>query len=500
MRPSPPAKFPGAVIAEGPGAGLSRESAPRQSGRGWARSALPCAVLALAFAVRLFDLQSKALWWDEGITVFLARLSPAEYWDLRWMDIHPPLYRLLLMIFVAPAGSSDFAVRFFSVSAGLLLVALVYALGAFVLGRTGGLLAAALAALSPFAIFHAQEAKMYALLPALTTLSLIAAERLFRGRTTRAWWVLLVIASALALWIHYYAATIWLAINLTYLTLRIRRAQSLPAWRPWLIAQALIALSILPWAVLEGARIPADADRTIGAATLQPLDFLAGIWATLTGGYAAQAGGAAAAPALAFLLLVILALCTLRGRERWTLLMALALAVPLLAGVLISLRYPYNAPRFFIVSVSPLALLAAGACKSLFQRWPALGVTGGVAALALTAVGVVSVYASGSFTDDYRPLLAQLRRSGRPEDVIIAGYPWQSGYVHAYTTGYDRVLFPPPADLSSLAARAPRIWVLYYLTPEGTADYTRTFLEGNGFQRTLAAANGDSRIALFVRK
>lgn len=81
--------------------------------------------------------------------------------------MHPPLYFLLLKGWMALAGVSALAVRFFSVWFNVLLVSAPYALGRRWLDSHTGLLAGLLVAISPLYIVYSQEARVYAMLPLL---------------------------------------------------------------------------------------------------------------------------------------------------------------------------------------------------------------------------------------------------------------------------------------------------------------------------------------------
>jgi MFS family permease len=103
-----------------------------------------------------------------------------------------------------------------------------------------GLLAAALMALSPFAIFYSDEARAYATMMLLVTISTLALLRALDG-PRRAWWAVFAVSSCAALWSHYTAV---FAIA----------AQT--AWAAWThrdrvrelaISGAAIVVGYLPW-------------------------------------------------------------------------------------------------------------------------------------------------------------------------------------------------------------------------------------------------------------
>ncbi|HMY12205.1 MAG TPA: glycosyltransferase family 39 protein, partial [Turneriella sp.] len=107
--------------------------------RAWALSlAAPGLVILLGFALRVAWLDRQSLWSDEYITLVRSGAPLGEL--LAAMPVeHTPLYFVLLHLWFALAGSSDFALRFPSAVWGTLSVALVYALGGRVFDRRVGI-------------------------------------------------------------------------------------------------------------------------------------------------------------------------------------------------------------------------------------------------------------------------------------------------------------------------------------------------------------------------
>jgi len=129
------------------------------------------ALLLLASFLRFYRLDAQSLWNDEGNSARIAERPVDLILEGAEGDIHPPGYYLLLHAWRAAVGHSEFALRSLSVAAGLALVIFTYLLGRHLFDNTTGLIAASLAALSPFAIYYSQEARMYALLAALSAAS-----------------------------------------------------------------------------------------------------------------------------------------------------------------------------------------------------------------------------------------------------------------------------------------------------------------------------------------
>ena len=84
-----------------------------------ARSALVL-VLFAAFALRLLNLTYQPLWFDEGWSVWFATSDLATMAARTAVDIHPPLYYALLHFWISLSGTGEFALRMFSVLAGMI--------------------------------------------------------------------------------------------------------------------------------------------------------------------------------------------------------------------------------------------------------------------------------------------------------------------------------------------------------------------------------------------
>src|SRR3989304_709792 len=189
---------------------------------GWAQGVLAAAqtarllltlgaVLLAAVALRLWGLGDKSLWFDEAYSVYIARQALGEIPRLlRVYDPHPPLYYVLLRLWMGVAGQSEVAVRVPSVVASLAAIGLTYLLGRRLAGEGVGLLAAGLLAASPFQVTAAQEARMY---PFLMLFGVGASYALWlalaEGR--RRYWMGYVLCLVLALYTHHFAVLLLLA-------------------------------------------------------------------------------------------------------------------------------------------------------------------------------------------------------------------------------------------------------------------------------------------------
>jgi hypothetical protein len=351
--------------------------------RQWQAAALLVAITAIGALLRFWQIGHKSLWIDEAFSVWMARQPVGE--GLQWLvqiDQHPPLYYLLLHLWIR-LGDDPATVRSLSAVVSTLNIPVVYGLGRQLIGRKGGLLAAALVSVSPFQIRFAQEARMYALLSVMASLAMWALAHLLadrrdlarRGRRERiVAWAGYVLAVAGALWTHNTAVLLWGTVNLVVfgmMWLRARRPASgdmltPPSLRAWGMAQGAVALLWLPWvspfvrqsaAVYRSFWIPAPTwSRVLGtvqslccAFLPQRIGWPGAIWA----GYG---------------LLLLAGAFGLRKRPGVLLALAVLIVAPLGGEWLISLQRPILYDRTLIWTTVPLSVLLAAGILQLRYR------------------------------------------------------------------------------------------------------------------------------------
>jgi 4-amino-4-deoxy-L-arabinose transferase-like glycosyltransferase len=141
-------------------------------------------LILLAFALRVYRLPAQSLWYDEGVSWYLTRMSLPALTTWTADDIQPPLYYYLLWSWARLAGTSEYALRFLSVGFGALSLPLMWATARWLLGRRAAWLAVLLLTLSPLHVYYAQEARMYTFLTFLGLLSSYLLLRLLNARPT----------------------------------------------------------------------------------------------------------------------------------------------------------------------------------------------------------------------------------------------------------------------------------------------------------------------------
>ncbi|MBI4319516.1 MAG: glycosyltransferase family 39 protein [Chloroflexi bacterium] len=212
----------------------------------WPTLALLFLLLA-AYSLRVAGIEAQSLWLDEGLSFYRASsdvgtilVGRIDFRGEVTTDQHPPLYFLLLHGALTAFGDSELALRFPSMAFIVLAVALSYALGTKLVGRGTGIATAFVASTSPYYLYYAQEARPYALVIMLTTLSIYLLLVIARGG--KMWAYLAFGASCLALVTTHYLTIFLVSIEVAALAVSV----GILSWRriAFFFTSALVILVI----------------------------------------------------------------------------------------------------------------------------------------------------------------------------------------------------------------------------------------------------------------
>jgi mannosyltransferase len=201
-------------------------------------------IVAIVAGIVLRFIADTPLWLDEAQSLAIADMALGDIPDALRLDGHPPLYYFMIHIWMEIAGDSDFAVRSFSGIIAVASLPLVWVAGRRLAGLQAGWLALTAAAVSPFAIRYATEARMYSL---VALLGLALWYLTDRALTSPKWWRLasIAIVAALALYTHYWSAYLIGALGLVALWAWWRHRNK--AGPKIAIALTVGILCFLPW-------------------------------------------------------------------------------------------------------------------------------------------------------------------------------------------------------------------------------------------------------------
>jgi uncharacterized membrane protein len=210
---------------------------------------LTLAILLFALA-RLWRLTASCLWFDEIFSVHAAAHSWGSMLHFVAADlVHPPLFYILLKIWIGIGGESLLWLRLLPAMVSILGIVPVFLLGRELrLSVAETTLALLLLAVNGYLIKYAQEVRMYGLLFFLGACSLWLFFSWWRREHQSTWrFVALMVVNLLMVYTHYYAWVIVLLESvLAAFKHRRQRKQIIPGF-------AILVMCYIPW-LIEIAR------------------------------------------------------------------------------------------------------------------------------------------------------------------------------------------------------------------------------------------------------
>ena len=204
-------------------------------------------ILFIGLFLRIYDLDGESMWFDEGNSVHLARLSPLEIILEPGSHVHPPLYFITLHYWINLFGEVQFSMRFLSVIFGFLALVLMYRLGAFIFDRTTGILSTLILALSTFHIHHSQEVRMYTIVTFFILLSMYFFLKLLKEKKYINSFGY-ILSTAVLLYTHYSSFLIILIQTIYLISFLISSKENhILNIKRWIMFQVILLLLYLPW-------------------------------------------------------------------------------------------------------------------------------------------------------------------------------------------------------------------------------------------------------------
>ncbi len=374
-------------------------------------------VTVVAGLLRFWNLGFQSIWLDEAISAHVSSQPLGDIASLSFSQEHtPPFYYVLLKAWTALFGNSEAGLRSLSAVAGVATLPVIFLLGKRLFSPRVGLLAAALASISPFFFWYSQEARVYSLLALAVGLSAYCLLRALGGGSSL-WWFGFSLASLIGFYLHLYALFFLPVAGIAWLLLDRSRRGLLG-----LVLASGVALALyLPWL----------AQLTPAGGRFNWRPFLSPISLTQETLYAFASAEAIpesqATPGM--LLWAQLALMGLlagfdRDNRKRLALVAIAATAPLVIGFLGSSVYtPLYVPRYFIGGAVFLVLLAARGLDIIWLKLRSLAILVGVGLLVFSA-WVIYLETNNPSKENYRAAASYLKAVVGSDDAVAfsAGY------------------------------------------------------------------------------
>lgn len=212
------------------------------------------AIIALMFICACSIASKPYIWFDESFTMGLARKSVPELIRITAMDVHPPLYYLLVKLFITIFGDSIFVFHLPSLIcyAGLLAVSALFFYRYF--DKQLSLLVTVGLCSVPGMLEHALWIRMYSMAMLLVASSYYMTYIIMKKcggdisfRHFWKYWTSLALLNAAAAYTHYFAGVAVVGSSLFLLLFVLLKKRQLRAGIPWAIHCVIMTVLYLPW-------------------------------------------------------------------------------------------------------------------------------------------------------------------------------------------------------------------------------------------------------------
>jgi hypothetical protein len=320
-------------------------------------------------------------------------------------------------------GISEFTLRLLPTLFSLIGIPIIYALGYRLGGRKLGLLAALLWAVNPYQIWHAQDARNYAIWSGLSLGTIWLGLRVV-DKSRRADWILYFLVAIITVFVFYMELFTLVVLTLYILSVRWRDWKFI---RQWFAIHIVIGGSILLTFVLLQAHLFTSSTYGGTMFAFDPTQWATWFLPTLTFGETLSPAFISVLWPLLLLLLVGSLLIQWWENRQQALFLGMVGIVPLVFLGIVSLKVQVFHPRYVMLSAPIYILLFAklvfwAASKSeklMIRRLVPVGLVGGW--LIVSGVSLYNHY----WVNDYRkaqdwPALADyLNENVAPNDLVI---------------------------------------------------------------------------------
>lgn len=408
-------------------------------------------VMTLAVAVRLYGITHSSFWFDEAYSVLISATTPSEIWRYSADDVHPPLYYLLLHVWMFFWGESVFSVRLMSAVTGVLTVPVSVWLVGIIATRRAAILAGFLTALLPVAVRYSQEARMYALLALCCVAATLTLVYWVKNSRHCRYLYAYALIMALGFYTHYFAGLCLVAHWLYLLSVR-ESGRPLAIRYVWWMANLAVIVLYLPW--VPALMTQLTHIKAVGwIPQVSVASVISQVWLFLTLEFGPDW------PFMAYicapLVVVVMTVMLLKqdtSHYRFNALLVLYTFVPILLAAFVSLKVPLFWPRYFLFAAMGLPLLLALELDLLIARHRRMGIACLLVLVGVQMGGLHNVYAGQyRLNNPYQRqetgidrVAAYINSLWAPGDqVLVYDLYFYPGALYYNKTGTKPLLFKP---------------------------------------------------------
>lgn len=204
-------------------------------------------IIILTAALRLYDIETKNMWFDEVYSWKLSQKTAVEIIEDTSGDIHPPLYYIVLKYWTGFFSDSVLSMRLLSVLPGLLSLIFVYKISRLLFKADEPVIFVMLLyAVSPVNLFYSQEIRMLNLNLFLTLGSVYYFLLSLKDNSVK-YLILFVLFSFTAVYTHYFSLLILFTAFVILIFKIISKQNTFRDLRGKFAAIIIVNILYIPW-------------------------------------------------------------------------------------------------------------------------------------------------------------------------------------------------------------------------------------------------------------
>jgi mannosyltransferase len=398
--------------------------------------------IAGALAISKYMLIHDSLQLDEAQSLWQTSHSIGGTLHVVALDVHVPLYHLILHFWQLYFGQGIVTARVLSLIFFALTIPVFYLLAREILSTRYALLATFLFSFSPFMNWYANVARMYTLLALFATISQLLFLRLMRKRKA---WTLFGATSIIGAYSHYFFS-FNLAVEGMFFLIN-RKYFVKHSLRRFITIGLLVAAALAPWLYYFHRLGSASTTRPI-LARPSTVDFFNAYSQFLFG---FQNNHINTVLVSCWPIVMLLGFLAVRRNQRLTpavgFIASMAFVPVALAFALSYLVTPFFLSRYLISSVAPLIIFLVWMISYYGKRL--------TACVSLVLVGVLvatslqqAYSASTPVKEDYRDAANYINVHAEPQDLVVLSSPFTIYPFEYYYRGSSAIVTLPEWDRS----------------------------------------------------